>query len=277
MHNHFSSSQRHVYGILYRWYLLKLDFYKLHQDSLSEQQGWLSHMSDVVFDSKDATYINDRIQYFTGLQKFCTDKTMNEQAKEEIAKNIITYISKSDLFSPKDALKLLEAVKEAKFDEVLANKILSALHSKTAITEIDDKAEPSITKQSHKYFENYMTKEEWETLCNDDHALSAKIYVVAKAIIRCGWFVYSEPDLANVVVIFRCLGLAAGPAESLDVLRELKNYLKKARDNPQGCKNKPMISVFPNDPKELPNALRMIAFSSGDLVQSPLDLSLIHI
>ena len=173
MHNHFSSSQRHVYGILYRWYLLKLDFYKLHQDSLSEQQGWLSHMSDVKFDSKDATCINDRIQYFTGLQTFCTDKTMNEQAMEEIAKNIITYISKSDLFSPKDALKLIVAVKEAKFDEVLANKILSALHSKTAITEIDDKAEPSITKQSHKYFENYMTKEEWETLCIYDHALSA--------------------------------------------------------------------------------------------------------
>ena len=72
-----------------------------------------------------------------------------------------------------------------------------------------------------------MTKEEWLLASDKAKPVPARLLGIARAIHRCGWYFYSEVDLAHAMGILGPLGVEVGGQEGLPVLHALKQHLEQ--------------------------------------------------
>ena len=220
-------------------------------------------------------FVKVRITFAKSVRMTCSDEALIENKEEECVSRVLEKIAKSNPQTIEDSMSMIDWVRDSSFNKDNVDKLIVAITARTEVGE--GKAEPPNSptlKQSHNYFQHYMTRPEWESLCSSDFALTKKLSILVMAMFRCGWFLHSEGQLASVIAILRCVGGVNSPQESMRALEELKVQIAKRKTHEGyairgGAYN--LIREFPENPKLLPQPWLAVAFRNGALIESPVN------
>ena len=217
-------------------------------------------------------FVKVRITFAKSVRMTCTDEALIENKEEECVSRVLEKIALSQPQKILDTMSMMECVRDSSFKKDNIEKIIIAITARTEVGECSQAEPPNspILKQIHNYFQHYMTRPEWESLCSSEFALTAKLSILVMAMFRCGWFLHHEGQLASVIAILRCVGFVTTAQESLRALEELKAQIAKRKSSESyAIKGDNLIREFPENPKLLPQPWRMVAFQHGQLIESP--------
>ena len=133
-------------------------------------------------------------------------------------------------------------------------------------------------KQTHDYFENYLTQEEWTILGEKAGAKKLRpeelAGIIYRAAARIGFCNIDEQDYGKLIGTFGLLGAAApthGPI-GLKTVQAVKKHFSSLRKNFPGVE---APKVYPQKPELLPEPWLTMSKSSGPLIECPFDTSLV--
>ena len=217
-------------------------------------------------------FVKVRVTFAKSVRMTCNDEALIENKEEECVSRVLEKIALSQPQKILDTMSMMECIQNSSFKKDNIEKIIIAITARTEVGEFREAAPPNspVLKQMHNYFQHYMTKSEWESLCSSEIELPAKLSILVMAMFRCGWFLHTEGQLASVIAILRCVGFVTTGLESLRALEELKAQIAKRKScESYAIKGVNLIPEFPENPKLLPQPWRMVAFQNGQLIESP--------
>ena len=171
-------------------------------------------------------FIENRMKFLDGIQSSCQNQEIKEKTEHDVVKSIQEKISKSPKTCVGESVLIIDIISNHGLSIDNKSKLIEAIGTLTITGEMA-KPEENNERQSHDYMENYFTMNEWKDLAGSEVETVEKIKIIARAILRCGWYSHSEPQLANVVAILTTLGFAEIGADSLKILQDLKSLLQK--------------------------------------------------
>ena len=124
----------------------------------------------------------------------CNDEALIENKEEECVSRVLEKIALSQPQKILDTMSMMECVRDSSFKKDNVDKLIVAITARTEVGEFSEAAPPNspIIKQMHNYFQHYLTKPEWETLCDAERALTNKLSTLVMAMFRCGWVLHHE-------------------------------------------------------------------------------------
>ena len=167
-------------------------------------------------------FIENRVKFLKGIQGVCQNQDIKNKSEEDVVTSILHKISQCGKSDVSAVNNIMEIISNADFTRDNKSKIVESLGERTLTSTM---AKPEVDKidkkQCHSYMENYFTVNEWRELAGMDVETTEKIKIIAKAILRCGWWYQSEPELACVIAILTTLGFADIGNDSLEHLQSL--------------------------------------------------------
>ena len=123
--------------------------------------------------------------------------------------------------------------------------------------------------QVHNYIHHYITKDGWTQAADGAKPMQLRVAPLVRAMHRCGWVRYSEPQLAEVVGTLGPLGVDTTGESGLAILHHLKYGLSLVQKKMEMPGLSLLVWEFPANPNELPEPWKTKAQEDGELVVSP--------
>ena len=113
-------------------------------------------------------FVKVRITFAKSVRMTCSDEALIKSKEDEAVSRVLEKMGESQPQTILDSMAMMECVRDSSFKKDNVDKLIVAITARTEVGEC--KAEPPNSptlKQSHNYFQHYMTKSEWESLCSE--------------------------------------------------------------------------------------------------------------
>ena len=242
-------------------------------------------------------FFEQRLSLLGRMRTMCTDKEFVEKKGKEIVAACLDKLVMMKPPSVPDATSLSELFEKAPVSAADKSKLIASLMALTTDESIrkENEAQPYAHKykgpqaqndtgafsrmtqgsaypkwQTHKHIHQYMTKDEWLEAADKARPLACRVLPLVKAMHRCGWVRYSEPQLAEVVGTLGPLGVDTAGESGLAVLSYLKDALGLLSRKTVRPDDSILVWDFPSNPNDLPEPWRTTSQDDGELVPSPI-------
>lgn len=185
-------------------------------------------------------------------------------------------------FTPEETVSLSEVLKKSSFSEAAKDELLQEVlrRSEGAIDKTRSAGRPKsvdTAKQSHQFFEQYLTEKDWDTLhflCKmtvPDWRVGAA--TVVRCMLRCGWLKVQEDEWKFPLALLQLGASIDTWGSSGTALKEtmLKIHEQQKQKLTPELLRAPLIEAFPMSPAELPEPWLSYSQSDGPLIDCPLE------